>query len=75
VSTPFSCPSTHGGSGYPPATRVAPDGKLYCPFCGVEMDPRPFQSGQATYIPQAPQPPPPRRKLIQRLFPWLFWSE
>lgn len=59
------CPSTHGGSGYPPQTVVAPDGKLYCPFCGTEMDPRFYREGQARYIdrnmgiPDPPRPPTP----------------
>ncbi len=71
---PANCPSTHGQSGYPPQTLVSPDGKLRCPFCKVEMDPTFYRQGMATYIPGSPKPPPPRRTLLQRLFPWLFWS-
>jgi hypothetical protein len=67
--TANNCPSTHGGSGYPPTTRVAPDGKLYCPFCGVEMNPFIYNTGHATYISGAPKQKLP---LLQRLFPRLF---
>jgi hypothetical protein len=53
VAYPFNgghCPSTHGGSGYPPQTVVSPDGKLQCPFCGIEMNPALWRRGQAHYI-------------------------
>jgi len=58
------CPSTHGGSGYPAQTVVAPDGKLYCPFCGTEMNPYLWQQGQADYVNVnmgVPPKQPPRR--------------
>jgi hypothetical protein len=67
------CPSTHGGSGYHPQTRVSPDGKLYCPLCGTEMDPTLFLRGQARYIPGAPIKPH-KKPLLQRVFPFLFWN-
>lgn len=64
------CPSTHGGSGYPPATIVSPDGKLRCPFCGTEMNPLLWRQGQAHYINEnmgAPPRTPPRMGYLARI--------
>jgi len=58
---PARCPSTHGASGYPPQTVIAPDGTLPCPLCGVVMDPATWMRGDAHYIDEnmgAPKPEP-----------------
>ena len=73
LSDPKTCPSTHGGDGYPPQTVVAPDGELHCPFCGVVMDRTFYDRGQATYVDintygEDVHHPPRKLGLLARLF-------